>query len=98
MSKSRNILEYTPAEWGDIEAKNIYFHNYSEMGIMRIGGTFNIPTLSTTLLERACFYYGACAVVETPEYGWVTLPVVPAGELGVYFVPRRWRARAGVKL
>lgn len=92
MSKSRNILEYTPAEWGDIEAKNIYFRNYSEMGIMRIGGTFNIPTLSTTLLERACFYYGACAVVETPEYGWVTLPVVPAGELGVYFVPRRWRA------
>lgn len=93
MAKSKkDKLMLSPEQWADEISRNIFFRNYSDLAIMRIGGTFNVDTLSTTLLERSCYYYGACAVVELPEYGWVTLPVIPAGELGIYFIPTRWRA------
>lgn len=89
---SKNKLMYSPEQWADELTKNVFFRNYSDLAIMRIGGSFSEPTINPVLMERALYYYGASAVVETPEYGWVTLPVISAGELGPYFIPRRWRA------
>lgn len=87
-----NLLQLSPAELQNVLRTNINYITFENIALNRYGWDGLPESIPERILEKYLYLYGKVGVFDDPDYGWLSLPLVPQGGMNVYFEYTRYNA------